>query len=307
MSQLSNWTADRLPGLGGRTFVVTGGNSGVGREAARVLAARGARVVLACRDQAKARQAAGEINKTATGPAVECVVVDLADLASVRAAAAAIRARYLRIDALVNNAGIMTCPERRTSEGYEWQLASNHLGHFLLSALLFDLVEASAGRIVTTSSIAHKSGRIDFDDLMATRKYDPIKAYYQSKLANLLFAMELDRRLRAAGSAAMSVACHPGVSATNLQRTGPRGLLAVVFKLAMPLAQSAAAGALPTLLAAAGSEAEGGGYYGPQSMAEWRGSVGTARVARVARDAAVAQRLWAVSEELVGCSFTPGR
>lgn len=298
--KLTNWTPDQLPDLTGKTYLITGGNSGIGLEAARMLAAAGGTVVIGCRNADKARQAVAEINEAGFGDA-DAISLDLSSMASVRQAAAEFRSRHDRIDALVNNAGIMQTPETQTVDGFELQIATNHLGHFLFTSLLFDLVEKVAGRVVSVASIAHKFGRMNLEDLMLSESYSPTRAYAQSKLANLLFAQELDRRLRAANSAVKSVACHPGYSATRLQDTGPASALNFVYKILNPLlAQPAYNGAIPTVLAAAGNEARSGGYYGPQRVGEARGPVGDARIARTARDEHDALRLWEMSELLVG-------
>lgn len=298
-SGFSNWTADRLPELKGKRYVITGGNSGIGFEAAKHLGKAGADVVLACRSVAKAEEAVKDLRPQVQGK-VDFVQLDLSDLSSVRTAAEDIRGKHSKIDALINNAGIMQTPESKTADGFEMQFGTNHLGHFLLSALLIDLVEAAAGRFVTLSSIAHLSGRIRFDDLMGKKDYSPMTAYTQSKGANLLFALELDRRLQAAGKKAISIACHPGYTNTNLQSTGPTGFFNFLYKLTNPLiAQSGPDGALPTVLAAAGKEAKRGGYYGPQSLGGMRGPVGDAKVAAYILDENLAERLWDESEKLV--------
>jgi NAD(P)-dependent dehydrogenase (short-subunit alcohol dehydrogenase family) len=227
--------------------------------------------------------------------------LDLGDLVSVRAAAEAMRGKYAKIDGLINNAGVMQTPQLQTADGFEMQFGTNHLGHFLWSGLLIDLVEAAEGRVVTLSSIAHLSGKIHFDDLMGEQGYSPTTAYTQSKGANLMFALDLDRRLQAAGKKAISIGCHPGYSNTNLQSSGPTGIFSFLYKFTNPLfAQPSSDGALPTVLAAAGIEARRGGYYGPQKRAETRGPVGDAKVAAYILDQEVAQRLWDVSETLVG-------
>jgi len=303
-SGFRDWTPDRLPDLTGKVYLITGGNSGIGLEAAKMLAAAGGDIVIACRNPQKAQQAMAEIDAAGPG-SVESVTLDLASLASVRSAAQEIHERWDRLDALINNAGIMQTPATTTEDGFELQLGTNHLGHFLLAGLLFDLVEKAAGRIVVVSSIAHKLGRIDFDDLMVTRRYTPTRAYTQSKLANLMFALELDRRLRAAGSPVTCIACHPGYSNTQLQSTGPKGVMNALYKVLNPLvSQPAYNGAIPTVLAAAGEEALPGAYYGPQSMGDTRGRVSDARVAGRARSEEAAARLWRESEKLVGYEWT---
>ena len=299
-SGISNWTADRLPDLKGKLYVITGGNSGIGFEAAKHLGNAGADIVLACRSVAKAENAAKDLRALISGQ-VDVVQLDLSDLVSVRTAAAAMRAKYSQIDCLINNAGVMQTPKQQTADGFEMQFGTNHLGHFLWTGLLIDLVDAAAGRVVTLSSIAHLSGEIRFDDLMGEKGYSPTAAYLQSKGANLMFALELDRRLQVAGKKATSIACHPGYSNTNLQSAGPTGIFSFLYKFTNPLlAQSSSDGALPTALAAAGTEARRGGYYGPQKMGETRGPVGDAKVAAYILDEAAAKRLWDVSETLVG-------
>ena len=302
-SGFKNWTADQLPDLTGKLYVITGGNSGIGFEAAKHLGKAGGDIVLACRSVDKAEAAAEQLRAMIKGH-VDVVRLDLGDLASVRAAAGDVRAKFGKIDALINNAGVMQTPELQTADGFEMQFGTNHLGHFLWTGLLIDLVEAAAGRVVTLSSIAHLNGRIDFDDLMGRNGYSPTRAYLQSKGANLMFALDLDRKLQAAGKSAVSIACHPGYSNTNLQNTGPTGLFAILYKVLNPLmAQASGYGALPTVLAAAGVEAKRGGYYGPQKMGETRGPVSDAKVAPYVLDQAAAQRLWDESEKLVGYAW----
>ena len=302
-SGFSNWTADRLSDLKGKIYVITGGNSGIGYEAAKHLGKAGADVVLACRSVVKGEAAAKELRVDVTGQ-VDVAALDLSDLSSVRAAAKDLHKKYSEIDGLINNAGVMQTPQQKTADGFEMQLGTNHLGHFLWSGLCVDLVEAAQGRIVTLSSIAHFSGEIRFDDLMGEKSYSPMSAYTQSKGANLMFALELDRRLQAAGRKAVSIACHPGYTNTNLQSTGPTGFFSALYKITNPLfAQAGPAGALPTVLAAAGVEAKRGGYYGPQKMAETRGPVGDAKVAAYILDQDAASRLWDESEKLVDYSW----
>ena len=298
-SGFNDWTPEQLPNLAGKTYLITGGNAGIGIEAAKMLATADANIIVACRNAEKAQQAIEDVSVLGSG-SCESVTIDLSSMASVRSAAAEVRERHQKLDGLINNAGIMQTPQTTTVDGFELQLATNHLGHFLLAGLLFDLVEKAAGRFVVISSIAHKFGTINFDDLMGTKNYSPTTAYSQSKLANLLFALELDRRLKANGASASCIACHPGYSATQLQDTGPKGLLNSLYKLMNPLlAQPAYRGAIPTVLAAAGREAVPGAYYGPQSMGEARGRVSDAIVATRAQDLDVAARLWSVSEKLV--------
>lgn len=304
-SGFSRWNASELPDLTGKLYVITGGNSGIGLEAAKHLGGAGADIVLACRSVDKAQVAANDLRSRIKGQ-VDVVPLNLGDLSSVRAAADQMRGKYGRIDALINNAGVMQTPKQQTADGFEMQFGTNHLGHFLLTGLLIDLVDAAAGRVVTLSSIAHLNGNIDFGDLMGDNGYSPTRAYLQSKGANLMFALDLDRRLQAAGKSAISIACHPGYSNTNLQSTGPTGVFSALYKVLNPLfAQSPGDGALPTVLAAAGTQARRGGYYGPQKYAETRGPVSDAKVAPYVQDQAAAQRLWDISEQLVGFAWSP--
>lgn len=299
-SGISNWKPDRLSDLTGKTYLITGGNSGIGLEAAKILGTNGGDIIIACRNAAKGESAVEEIRKTAKGSVAQ-LTLDLADLSSVRAAAEDAKNRFGAITALINNAGIMQTPPQQTADGFEMQLGTNHLGHFLWSGLMFDAVDPECGRIVTVSSIAHKFGRIDFDNLMLETGYSPSTAYFQSKLANILFAFELDRRLRAKGSAIKSVACHPGYSNTNLQSTGPQGFLNFIYKFTNALmAQSSQKGSYPTVLAAAGEEALAGAYYGPTGWGDAAGPVGDAGVAHRALDEKKAALLWERSERLVG-------
>ena len=302
---VSDWTVDRLDDLTGRTYLITGANSGVGYHAAAHLRRANADVIVAARSVDKGRRAVSELTSLPGVGTVELVHLDLADASSVRQANTALRDLTDGLDAVVNNAGIMQTPQTTTVDGFELQLATNQLGHFLLNHLVFDLVAARGGRIVPVSSLVHhRSSGIDFDDPMLTRRYSPERAYFQSKLANLLYGLELARRLEAAGSPVICTMAHPGYSATNLQRTGPTGLRNLVYRFTNLLAQPAAAGAVPEVLAAAGREATNGGYYGPTGLGEARGPVGTARVSAAALDPVAAQRLWTLSEDLLGITWS---
>ena len=304
---VKNWREDRLPDLKGKIYVITGGNSGIGLDAARMLGENGADLILACRSPKKAEAAKTDLEKGVKGK-VSLVALDLSDLSSVRIAAKTVRGMTDKIDGLINNAGIMQTPPQKTKDGFEMQLGTNHLGHFLWTSLLIDQVEAAEGRVVVVSSIAHKMGKIDFDDLMLEKNYTPSRAYFQSKHANILFAFELDRRLKEAGSKAMAIACHPGYSATNLQSTGPSGFLNILYKpMNAMMAQPSHLGAVPTVLSAAGTEAKRGAYYGPTGFFDARGPVSDSGVAEHALDQDVWSRLWAVSEDLVGTEFKIGR
>jgi len=299
-SGFKNWTPDALSDLSGKTYAITGANSGIGFEAAKYLGVAGADIVMLCRSPSKAKPAQKELAEQIKGK-VDLVQMDLSDLSSVRAAAAEIRKKYSKIDGLINNAGIMQPPQSKTVDGFDLQMAANHLGHFLLAGLLLDLVEAAAGRIVVVSSIAHKNGPLNLDDFMSDINHSPTKAYSNSKLSNLMFAFELDKRLQASGSKAICIACHPGFAYTQLGSTGPKGLLKMLYKVIGPLmSQPSSKGAIPTVLAAAGLQAKRGGYYGPQKMAESRGPVSDAIVADHALDQAKQTALWEKSEALVG-------
>ncbi|MEM1195774.1 MAG: oxidoreductase [Pseudomonadota bacterium] len=301
---IRNWTPEELDDLAGRTFLITGGNSGIGLEAAKILAERNAAVVIACRNPTKGKAALAKIVNLGEGRC-ELLELNLADSASIRAAAKEAGERFGAIHGLINNAGVMQTPKQKTKDGFEMQLGTNHLGHFLWTALMIAQVEKDAGRIVTVSSIAHKFGRIDFDNLMLDRGYDPSRSYTRSKLANLLFAQELHRRLETAGSKIKSIACHPGYSDTSLQFTGPTGLFKALYRVTNAvMAQPARLGAWPTVLAACDERAVSGGYYGPTGLFDARGAVGDAIIEKRARDQAVAKRLWEVSEELVGEKFS---
>ncbi len=299
-SGFKTWSVDQLPDLTDKTYLITGGNQGLGFETAKYLGHKGANLILACRSPERAEKARLDLKNRIKGQ-VDVVQLDLSDLKSVRSAARDLHRRFDKLDAVINNAGIMQCPPQKTKDGFEMQVGTNHLGHFLFSGLLLDLVEAAGGRFVTLTSVANRSGALDFDDYMSERKYSPTGAYVQAKVSNLLFAFELDRRLKAAGSPAISIACHPGYSNTNLQSSGPAGLLNLIYKVVNPLfAQPPAQGAQPTVLAAAGKEAKRGAYYGPQNMNEFRGPAGDAKVPAHALDKTAWKRLWELSEELVG-------
>jgi NAD(P)-dependent dehydrogenase (short-subunit alcohol dehydrogenase family) len=306
---MANWTAEDMPDLAGATIVVTGGNSGIGFEAAKQFARRGARVVLACRDPGRAKQAIEAIAREHPGAALEVLPLDLASLASVRSFAERFRSEHDELNILCNNAGVMALPQRRTADGFEMQLGTNHLGHFALTGLLLDrLLATPKARVVTVSSTVHRAGRIRFDDLQSEKSYAPWRAYGQSKLANLLFAYELQRRLEARGADVISVACHPGYAATNLQFAGPRmsgsAWMERVMRLSNRLfSQSSAMGALPTLYAATASETRGGDYIGPGRLVETKGPPVRVRSNARSHDREVATRLWQVSEALTGVGY----
>ncbi|MFM9372896.1 oxidoreductase [Streptomyces sp. Da 82-17] len=299
MGTEQKWTAADVPAQHGRTAVVTGASSGLGLETAAALARSGAHVVLAVRDPDRGAAAAARI--TAEVPTAELTVqpLDLSSLASVRDAAKELHDRCDRVDLLINNAGVMWTDEIRTVDGHELQFATNHLGHFALTGRLLDLLqEAPEARVVTVSSYLHRLGRIDLDDLDAERRYSRYRAYAQSKLANLMFALELQRRLQESGSSVRSVAAHPGLAGTGLGRDFPAALRLAGPVFAPLFLQSAYDGMLPTLRAATDPGVRGGEFYGPQGRTETRGAPGLVRAGRAARDAGTRRRLWEASEQL---------
>ena len=309
-SQGGRWTEADVPAQRGRTAVITGANTGLGFETARVLAARGAQVVLACRDLGRAKEAAARIISGRPEPAgtspvdVRAVRLDLASLASVHEAADEISSACGPIDLLLNNAGVMMTPYRHTADGFELQLGVNHLGHFALTGLLLERMLGREGsRVVTVSSNGHKPGRIDFDDLQSQRRYRRMAAYYQSKLANLMFTYELQRRLAVAQARTQALAAHPGKARTELTRYLPRWMRVEDLIVEQPFGQGAAMGALATLRAAADPAARGGQYYGPGGRGELRGHPGLVESSDRARDTEAQQRLWRESERLTGVSY----
>jgi NAD(P)-dependent dehydrogenase (short-subunit alcohol dehydrogenase family) len=301
-----NWTAERIPDQSGRIAVVTGANSGLGLITARELARAGARVALACRNTDKGDEAQRRISEEVPDAETKVFALDLASLDSVRAFALDFSKSHPALDLLINNAGLMAPPRRTTKEGFELQFGTNHLGHFALTGLLLGMLEGRTGaRVVTVSSTAHRMGRIDFDDLHGERGYSRWRAYGQSKLANLMFALELDRRLRAAGSTVSSLVAHPGYCSTNLQSAAPPVLdRAVMMVSNLVLAQDAEVGALSLLYAATEPGLEGGTFVGPDGRGEHRGYPQPYAVpANAALDLDAAARLWAVSEEATGVHF----
>lgn len=289
------FTADGVGAQTGRRFLVTGANAGLGFEVSRVLAARGAHVILACRDAGKAAAAIDRIRADVPAAELSFQPLDLADLDQVREAAKAVLAGP-RIDVLVNNAGVMIPPKTLTKQGFELQFGVNHLGTFAFTGLVHPHVD---DRIVITGSIAHKGGEIDFSDLSASRSYHNWQRYQASKLANLLHMFELDRRLGAAGRSTQAIGCHPGVALTELTRHLPLPLRTMT-PLAAPFFNSAAQGAWPTLQAATGAHVQGGDYLGPQGLGEISGRSGPARATRTARDPKLARELWERSVDLTG-------
>jgi NAD(P)-dependent dehydrogenase (short-subunit alcohol dehydrogenase family) len=295
---MSRWTTNDIPDQTGRVAVVTGANTGLGYETATALAAKGAHVVIAVRNLEKGKAAADLIARANPGASVAIQELDLSALDSVRAAADQLRADYSSIDLLINNAGVMMPPKSTTKDGFELQFGTNHLGHFALTNLLLDrLVTTPGSRVVTVSSVGHRFARtgINFDDLQSDREYSRLRAYGQSKLANLMFTYELQRRLQ--GTTTIAVAAHPGGSKTELVRNLPP-LIAAAARLLEPVMQGADMGALPTLRAATDPGVIGGQYFGPDGFSEQRGYPKVVASSRVSHDTDAQRRLWTVSEEL---------
>jgi NAD(P)-dependent dehydrogenase (short-subunit alcohol dehydrogenase family) len=306
----SKWTSAQMPDLTGKIVIVTGANSGIGLAAAEELARKGAHLLLAARNEQKNQAALDKIMQDTPQAQVEVYRLDLSDIASVRSFAEAFLARNLSLDMLINNAGVMALPYRQTADGFEMQLGTNHLGHFALTGLLLPrLLAAPAARIVTISSGAHQMGKMDFANLnWENGGYHKWLAYGRSKLANLLFAFELQRRLAQMGARAISVAAHPGLAATNLQYVGPEmeesALMRNVFMIMNSMfAQSAEMGALPTLYAATAPEVQGGDYIGPGGLLKMRGYPRKVKANDAAYNEADAAKLWQVSEELTGVHY----
>jgi NAD(P)-dependent dehydrogenase (short-subunit alcohol dehydrogenase family) len=308
---MTPWTAGEIPPLTGRVALVTGANSGLGFETTLGLARSGAQVVLACRDPARGADALDRLRREVPDAEAELVRLDLADLASIETFAMEFRATHHHLDLLVNNAGVMAIPRRQTADGFEMQFGTNHLGHFALTGRLIDLLLAApAARVVTVSSMASIGSRIRFDDLQGSRRYGRFSAYGQAKLANQLFALELDRRATAGGADLVSAAAHPGYAATNLQFVAPQmtgsGLEEWVSRTGNTVfAQSAADGALPILYAATAPSVRGGQFFGPDRLFGMRGHPKQVTFMKAARNPETARHLWAVSEELTGVGFGP--
>lgn len=303
MSQ--KWTEADVPDQSGRVAIVTGSNTGLGYETARVLAARGARVVLAVRNAAKGEAAKANILRQSPAADVSVQELDLGSLASVRTAAAALKTAYPRIDLLINNGGVMYPPKQITTDGFELQFGTNHLGHFALTGLLLDnLLSVEGSRVTVVASIAHNiRAGIHFDDLQWEHGYNRVAAYGQSKLANLMFAYDLQRRLAAKGAPTIAVAAHPGISNTELMRHLPGTSLPGFKSLAGLVTNSPVVGALATLRAATDPAVRGGQYYGPSGFRELRGYPVLVHSNKQSHDVGVQERLWTVSEELTGVTF----
>ncbi|WP_131768162.1 oxidoreductase [Candidatus Protofrankia californiensis] len=302
---MSRWTADDIPDQAGRTFIVTGANSGLGYITTRELARRGAHVVMAVRNEARGEEALEKLRVGQPEARLEVRRLDLSDLDSVSTFAKGVIADGIPVDVLVNNAGIMMPPRSLTAQGFEVQFGVNHLAHFALTGLLLDVLAAgSGGRVVTVSSALHKKGSIHWDNLNGERRYFPVTFYTQSKFANILFGLELDRRLRASAAPVRSLMAHPGYAATNLQSAGPTGLLNLVLKITNRfIAKDAGTGALSQLYAATHPDAEGGQFIGPGERGESKGYPTVVQPVKTALDPDAAERLWGLSEELTGVRY----
>jgi NAD(P)-dependent dehydrogenase (short-subunit alcohol dehydrogenase family) len=299
---MTTYTEASVPGQQGKTFLVTGANTGIGFDAARVLAGRGARVLLGCRSEEKANDAIRRIHRAQPNADLAWVPLDLTSLKSVEYAAEIVK-REARLDVLVNNAGVMIPPKTLTQDGFELQFGVNHLGHFALTGHLLDLLATTPGaRVVNVSSKAHDTGKIDFDDPHAEKSYDAMARYQMSKAANMYFTFELARRCEARGLDITSVACHPGIADTELSRTFP-AWFGIIAPIVRPLFNSPAEGALPTLLAATSPAVKPTDYYGPVKRQETARSAGRARIADHVRNEDVARRLWDLSIDLTGISY----
>ncbi len=303
------WTHEDIHDLTGKTIIVTGANSGIGFEAATHLAAKGAHIVMACRNEQKATHAIKLITQRFDKAQISFIPLDLADLKSIKAFTETFLKNHDRLDVLINNAGIMAIPKRSTKDGFEMQLGTNHLGHFALTGhLLNTLLNTPESRVVSVSSVAHRMGKIRFRDLHGDKKYDPWKAYGQSKLANLLFTYELDHRLRSIHADTIAVACHPGYSSTNLQLVGPQmqnsSLKEKLNALGnQVIAQSAYMGALPTLYAATADDVAGGDYIGPDGFMEMRGYPKKVTSNSASQSVETGRKLWEVSTQLTDVHY----
>ncbi|MEY2566627.1 MAG: hypothetical protein QOE35_1156 [Actinomycetota bacterium] len=303
------WTAADIPDQHGRVALVTGANSGLGFQTARALAGKGATVVMGCRNQIKGAEALARVIAEHPRASAELVELDLADLSSVHKAANDVLARHPRLDLLINNAGVMAIPRHTTADGFEMQFGTNHLGHFALTGLLLDrLLATESSRVVTVSSTAHRWGRMRFDDLQRERRYSKWMAYGQSKLANLLFVRELQRRLAGKDASTIALAAHPGYASTHLQAVGPEMAGSRVMARVMPVAnrvlsQPDEQGALPQLYAATAVDVAGGEFFGPDGRFEMQGGPTRVTMSKAAQDDDDARRLWEISEALTGVRY----
>lgn len=302
-----NWTFDNIPDLTGKTIIVTGGNSGLGFEAVKALARKNAEVILAARSLERGNQAKETILAEFPHCNISVMALDLGDLASIKTFAETFKSKYQQLDVLLNNAGIMWCPYATTKDGFESQMGVNHLGHFTLTGLLLDtLKNTKQARVVNVSSLGHRNGKMDFDNLLFNEaNYHPRQAYYNSKLANLLFTYELQRRFEANNLDIIAVAAHPGGSATNLMRYVKGQLwFKLMYPLILPIANSAAMGTLPEVRASVDAQVKGGEYYGPKSLGEMRGYPILVKSISAAHSVADAKKLWEMSENLTQIHYS---
>ena len=304
----SGWSTNDMPSQQGKIALITGANSGIGFEAAKALAEKGAHVIMACRNPQKANEAMETLRREVPNADITFLQMDLASQSSVKAAVETFKKDHAQLDLLINNAGVMWLPKSDTEDGYEMQFGTNHLGHFTLTGLLLDtLTSTPDSRIVTVSSLGHYTGKIHFDDIKLDKRYGKHKSYAQAKLANLMFAYELDRKLKAAGKSTRSIAVHPGGSSTNLATPGfekGASLFTGVAKLFFPyVTQTAQSGALPTLFGATAAEVNGGDYIGPSKLFEVIGAPKKVNSSRYSKRKDVAEKLWQLSEDLTNTQF----
>ena len=306
---MSKWSIENIPNLSGQIVVITGANSGLGYATSEALAKNQATVILACRSLEKGEAAKQAILQESPGASLRVMQLDLSSLTSIRAFAEAYKQEYDTLNILINNAGVMALPHKKTADGFEMQFGTNHLGHFALTGLLVNRLQATPNsRVVTVSSGLHRRGRLEFDNLQGEKSYDKWQAYSNSKIANLYFTYELQRRLAKAGASTMSTAAHPGYAATNLQQAGPEMSGSRVQKWFMSLAnrfvaQSAEMGALPQLYAAVSLDVVGGDYIGPNGRNEMKGHPTKVRSVPLSYDEQIAAKLWQVSETLTGIQY----
>ncbi|MBI5505802.1 MAG: SDR family NAD(P)-dependent oxidoreductase [Deltaproteobacteria bacterium] len=306
---MDDWTTERMVSMDGKVVIVTGGNSGLGYESVAALGAAGAEVVMASRDARKATAACEQILSRCPDARIRTMIVDLSNLDSVRSFAADFSAKYGRLDVLINNASVMAIAQDRTADGFEAQFGTNYLGHFALTGRLLEvLLATAASRVVSVTSLAARSGTIRFDDLMWREGYNPWLVYAQSKLATMLFAMELQRRLEKAAMGSKSILAHPGFSATQRPSGSAVGsgiFDAIVERIRLRLCQANGMGAFPQLYAATAPELSGGEYVVPRGLGEMRGLPGLAKLPKSGRNAGAARRLWEISADLTGIDFRP--
>jgi NAD(P)-dependent dehydrogenase (short-subunit alcohol dehydrogenase family) len=299
MEENKKWTSEDVPDLNGKIVLITGANSGLGFQATREIADKRATVVMGCRDTAKGGDAVKKIKETNPNAKLVLMQLDLAGLKSIRSFAGEFKKRYKRLDILINNAGVMVPPYGTTEDGFELQIGTNHFGHFALTGLLLDvMLRTPKSRVVSVSSMAHRMGTINFDDINSKKKYSKWSAYGQSKLANLFFIYELERRFENAKADAIAVAAHPGYANTNLQRT--TGFFSAFNPI---LAQPAGMGALPVLYAATEEHVRGGEFFGPDGFLEMRGYPKKTSSNKISYDKAMAKKLWELSEEVTGVKY----